>query len=66
MERVGCNGTAAAIMLLAALAGCFRQAGARVPASPIVSGALSAGLFRTLHSDAPNSPEKIFAFTLEH
>jgi glucose dehydrogenase len=32
----------------------------------IASGALSAGLFRTLHSDAGNSPEKIFVFTLEH
>lgn len=32
----------------------------------IASGALSAGLFRTLHSDSLNRPEKIFAFTLEH
>jgi quinoprotein glucose dehydrogenase len=32
----------------------------------IASGALSAGVFRTLHNDALNSPEKIFAFTLEH
>lgn len=28
--------------------------------------ALSAGLFRTLHNDAANSPGKIFVFTLEH
>jgi quinoprotein glucose dehydrogenase len=32
----------------------------------IASGALSAGLLRTLHSDAINSPEKIFVFALEH
>jgi quinoprotein glucose dehydrogenase len=32
----------------------------------IASGALSAGLFRTLHSNAGNSPEKIFVFALEH
>jgi quinoprotein glucose dehydrogenase len=32
----------------------------------IASGALSAGVFRTLHNDALNSPDKIFAFTLEH
>lgn len=32
----------------------------------IASGALSAGLLRTLHNDAVNSPEKIFVFALEH
>lgn len=32
----------------------------------IASGALSAGLLRTLHNDASNSPGKIFVFTLEH